>query len=214
MRTPVRRLDLWIGIALAALYGVGVVLHLLPATSTMVQGLTPGVLLLTAALTCVPLFRDGAGPIFVWIAASFLVGFLLEVIGVATGVIFGSYAYGEVLGVKLMSVPVVIGLNWAFVILGATALATRVTKNPVLAAVFAGALTTGFDWVMEPVAVATGYWRWSAEMIPLRNYIAWFVISGVLSFALASQKRKPTTWVPAIAFLLQLAFFFALRMTL
>jgi Protein of unknown function (DUF422). len=37
-------------------------------------------------------------------------GMLSEIIGVNTGLIFGSYTYGNSLGIKLMNVPIV---NWS-----------------------------------------------------------------------------------------------------
>jgi bisanhydrobacterioruberin hydratase len=209
-----KRLDTVVCIVLALLYGFGVTFHRVPATAAMVQGLTPWVLLLTAALTCVSLAREHAGFAFVWVAGAFLAGYVLEVVGVATGAIFGAYGYGDVLGVKLLGVPLVIGINWAFVILGATTLCARFLRIPALAALASGVLTTGFDWVMEPVAVRMGYWHWDGGAIPARNYVAWFVISGALSFVLVSRKRAIRSWVPMVAFILQLGFFLALRVTL
>jgi putative membrane protein len=37
-----------------------------------------------------------------------------------------------------------------------------------------------FDWLMEPVAVSLGFWRWTGNVIPSFNYICWFVISVIL----------------------------------
>ena len=35
-----------------------------------------------------------------------LIGFVIEVIGVKTGYVFGSYSYGDSLGFKILEVPV------------------------------------------------------------------------------------------------------------
>ena len=45
---------------------------------------------------------------------AFSIGFLVEVIGVNYGIIFGNYTYGKVLGFKVLNVPLMIGVNWFF----------------------------------------------------------------------------------------------------
>ena len=42
----------------------------------------------------------------------FSIGMIAEILGVNYGLIFGKYDYGENLGLKLLGVPVLIGLNW------------------------------------------------------------------------------------------------------
>jgi len=46
----------------------------------------------------------------------YLFFFFIEVLGVKTGKIFGSYFYGKSLGFKIFETPVIIGLNWIFLI--------------------------------------------------------------------------------------------------
>ena len=43
---------------------------------------------------------------------AFILGMLVEILGVNYGLIFGSYSYGENLGVKIFGVPILIGANW------------------------------------------------------------------------------------------------------
>jgi putative membrane protein len=52
----------------------------------------------------------------------------LEVVGVKTGLIFGEYKYGSTLGIKLFEVPLIIGFNWVFVILGSISISRLITK--------------------------------------------------------------------------------------
>jgi len=47
----------------------------------------------------------------------FLIGFSVEGIGVATGVLSGSYSYGSAFGFKLFKTPIMIGVNWLFLAL-------------------------------------------------------------------------------------------------
>jgi hypothetical protein len=47
-----------------------------------------------------------------------------------------------------------------------------------------------FDIIMEPVAIALDFWRWPMDIVPLQNYIAWFVL-GIDSLYFAARLMKP-----------------------
>lgn len=208
---PVSRVDRALCIGLAVFFAVGVIGHLLPDTRPLMLGLTPLALLLTAGVVAIPLVEERRGAVALWAGAAFLFGFALEAVGVATGLVFGAYSYGSVLGPKLLGVPLVIGLNWPLVILGAVAFAARFLRNPLAAAAAAGVFTAGFDWVLEPFAVSAGYWTWRAGEIPLQNYIAWFLIAALLAWIFTSKKLSVRSPVPSIAVGVQLVFFSLLR---
>lgn len=129
-----------------------------------------------------------------------LVGFLAEVIGVHTGFLFGNYHYLQVLGPKLVQVPIIIAINW-FVIIYCCGIATHTVlkktieklvdktdnisqKAKAISVIIDGAaLAVFFDWIMEPVAVQLKFWVWHGNgTIPVYNYICWFVISIALLF--------------------------------
>ena len=197
---------------LAAFFLVGFAGHLSPATRPLMLGLTPFALLVTAWIVAVPVVSERRVQVAVWAGAAFVAGFVVEAVGVATGLVFGNYSYGTVLGPKLLGVPLLIGLNWPLVILGAVIFTVRFVRHPVAAALIAGALTAGFDWVLEPFAVSAGYWTWQAGSIPVRNYIAWFLVSTILAFVFTSRKFFVRSPIPSIAVAIQVAFFFALRL--
>ena len=46
----------------------------------------------------------------------YLLGFGVELLGVNTGLIFGNYNYGDGLGFKVLGTPLMIGVNWLFLI--------------------------------------------------------------------------------------------------
>ena len=46
----------------------------------------------------------------------FLFGFFIEVIGVKTQAVFGTYNYGKTLGFKVFDVPLMMGFNWLLLI--------------------------------------------------------------------------------------------------
>jgi len=205
------RLEWALAGTLGVFFAVGFAGHLIPATRPLMHGLTPFALLFTAGVVAVPLVGERAAGAALWALAAYAVGFAFEAVGVATGLIFGPYSYGTVLGPKLFEVPLIIGLNWALVILGSVSLTTRFIRQPVAAAAVAGALTAVFDWVLEPVAISSGYWTWSTSAIPLRNYVAWFLIAALLAFLYAWRKVSVRSPLPSVALAVQLVFFALLR---
>ena len=55
-------------------------------------------------------------PLSIFLLLCFFTGFLVELAGVQTGLIFGEYQYGEVLGWKIWGTPLIIGINWAMLV--------------------------------------------------------------------------------------------------
>ncbi len=114
---------------------------------------------------------------FGFVFASFFIGFLVEWIGVNTHILFGNYEYGKVLGLQYGNVPLLIGVNW-FIIIYCTGIVTGKLYNKInaklegvqanikpavqfVSLVIDGALlATFFDFIIEPVAVKLGYWKW------------------------------------------------------
>ncbi len=114
----------------------------------------------------------------------FITGVGTEIIGVNTGVLFGTYKYGDFFGFKLFHVPVLIGINWFCIVYCCFILAFNFLKSHryafLLIPSFTAVLTTTFDWIMEPAAVALNFWTWEGGVIPLLNYASWFMITFVL----------------------------------
>ena len=123
-------------------------------------------------------------------------GITVEIIGVNTKLLFGDYSYGNVLGIKVKNVPLIIGINWFIIIYcSGVSIYTLLTKaikkiaaktaTPPMALKAVSVIVDGatlalfFDWLMEPVAVQLGYWKWAGE-IPFYNYLCWFIIAMVL----------------------------------
>ncbi len=176
---------------IALFYLVGIAGHQLPVTRPLMLLLTPYVLLGCGLAVFLPLAR-GNRRLLLWSAAVFAVTFILEAAGVATGVVFGSYVYGEVLGLRLLEVPLIIGFNWLLVLIGAVEIARRVVRIPVLPAFAAGGIAVLYDLLLEPVAIRYGYWAWEGVAVPLRNYAAWFLIAlaaGLLARAMGVRTR-------------------------
>jgi uncharacterized membrane protein len=116
-----------------------------------------------------------------------VISFTSEVIGVATGLIFGAYHYTDLLGPKLLGVPPIIQIGYlatgyASVMMGRIILSLLrpVTGRAILAASLAGAfIMVSWDVAMDPYqSTVTGDWIWRDGGgyfgVPLHNYAGWF----------------------------------------
>ena len=148
--------------------------------------------------------------LFLFIA--FCIGFSAEVIGVKTGILFGDYCYGTNLGYKFSGVPIVIGLLWGVLAVGS---ASFVAQFPILkkqAPFVAALLMLGVDYIMEPVAIASGFWSWNGAAVPLWNYICWFGIAWILQIILKRGMFLESNKVFNLVFLLIILFFSLLNL--
>lgn len=115
-----------------------------------------------------------------WFIAAGMIGFAMEAIGTSTGMIFGEYSYGETLGVKLFQVPLMIGVNWSFLVFSTAALVHGFSLPAWLKAAMAASIMVVYDLLLEPVAIRFDFWHWAGGSIPLQNYLAWWIIAFVL----------------------------------
>jgi bisanhydrobacterioruberin hydratase len=109
---------------------------------------------------------------------TFLWGFLVELIGVNTGLIFGHYQYDFALGLEIFNTPPVIGINWvltSYCLAISTNHLLGESKNWILKAFIATLGMVVLDFFIEPVATKTGMWHWENNVIPLKNYVGWFL---------------------------------------
>jgi len=165
---------------LVIIYLVGVVAHLYDKTLPMMLTMTPFTLLIGAALIIYSEVRKRK-EFLVWFFFSYAITFTIEVIGVKSKLVFGDYYYSKVLGVSLFDVPLIIGVNWVIIVLGAISVASKMFKNKIYAVILSGIIATLFDILLEPIAVKLGYWSWSNNTIPLQNYLAWYIIALAIS---------------------------------
>jgi putative membrane protein len=140
-------------------------------------------------------WMDWEGRHWTWIAA-IVGGLLVEIIGVQTGVLFGAYAYGDILGVKLAGVPLILGALWWMSLLGFGYWSDRILErwlkvknkalNLIVRAFVAASLMTALDGLIEPVAIRAGWWAWEAVDVPWSNYATWWIVA--FAFHLLPQK--------------------------
>ena len=199
---------------LVVTYSVGVVGLSQPQWRGLFLTLTPVQLLLTTALALATQRAQVPRPAqALWAAAIAGAGWLLEVVGVHTGVLFGHYTYGSPFSVQVLSVPLLIGINWLLLVACSSALALRLSTQPTVATLLAASIMTALDWLMEPVAQALGFWYWQDGLIPLQNYIMWWVASAMLC-GLYIRFLRPTNTLAPWVLVCQFSFFLLLRLIL
>lgn len=212
MRTLLQRLDPRHGILLVLILHVVGLLALASPLAPWVVALTPMNLLLTAAAMAVFSKLDRRTVLFAFVVGA--LGYFVEVLGVWTGRVFGEYAYGDVLGFKLLNVPVLIGLNWSMLVFAIGVPLSR-TSLPVWAKVLVGSIAmVALDLLIEPVAIHLGFWNWAQGTIPLQNYLAWGLVSAVfftLFFLLPLRRENPVARYVLAA---QVLFFAGLNLVL
>ena len=217
MLTRLSNTQLATGIALL-FHGVGLA-GIFTETDWIIRA-TPFNLLLSAAiLIWTAPQRSTAFWIFLFLCYG--IGMMTEIIGVNTGLLFGNYYYGELLGVKLLKVPLVIGVNWFIVqyCSGHTLLFLQEKFLPGLQGskkkwslvIDSALLAVTFDWLIEPVAVKLGYWTWIGGTIPSLNYISWLIISFLLMLFFGKTAQGKPNQFAVHLLMIQVLFFLILR---
>ncbi len=195
------------------------------------QVTTDGLLFVLNGLVLYAIYRANQDKrLFVWLAIAYAFTFIMEALGVATGAIFGEYAYGPTMWFQWLGVPFVIALNWCVLTLACNEVIIRLFSRKteteagqsniayrishIAYPALAGVLTAGYDILIEPVAISLDYWQWAAGDIPLQNYLAWAAIAFLISLPLYVFRIRFRSPVLLVYFLAQLFFFVVLNFML
>lgn len=197
---------------LCILYSVGILGIILPLHEQFIL-LTPVNLLVSLAIVLVfhPLWTR---EMIRFLGLSYVIGFLAELIGVQTGLLFGDYEYGYVLGPKIWGTPLMIGVNWILLSYCAGVSTNHLFPNGkfLLKAGLAALALVALDVLIEPVAMAYDFWNWEDDRVPLRNYIGWFVVAFLLQLLFQYWMSMVHNKVAVALLLLQVLFFLILNM--
>lgn len=197
------------GWILAVVYLVGVVGFILPQTSGLMQKL----IWVNILFSMVVLFSFHKKWTKEFVFAALLIGisgFLIEVIGVKTGLIFGYYQYGYTLGYLLWDTPLMMMVTWLTTVYTSRQIAEMIAKDPFFISVLASALMVLLDFFIEPFAIRYGMWAWNSGYVPIHNYIGWFLCGLILQYLFIKAVKFPTNKLSLPVYLIQLAFFIAL----
>ncbi|MDO8898630.1 MAG: carotenoid biosynthesis protein, partial [Bacteroidales bacterium] len=160
---------------LTVIYMVGIVTTLLGHSDALME-LTPYNLVFATGLILYN--AEGMNRVYLrWFFLIAIAGYLIELLGIITGIIFGIYAYGEGLGIKLFDVPLIIGINWAVLVFSTAAILNKLKLPIWLKSAIAATMMVAYDILLEPVAIRFDFWNWEGGSIPLQNYIAWWLIA-------------------------------------
>lgn len=203
----------YVVIFLIIIYAVGFVGLSMSAYREMFQDLTPVNLLLSAVLLFLFHQTYNIKHILAFLIV-FTGGYLVEVAGVQTGIIFGNYHYGDSLGLKIMNTPVIIGINWLMLIYMTYSITEKMQLKPFAQVVLAAFMMVAYDLLLEPVAVQLDFWNWGGIGIPLQNYLAWWIISAVFITIWRVMKIKAANTVASGLFIIQFIFFLTLNFSL
>lgn len=197
-------------IAIAAFFLLaGVVQYALGLT--YVLNLTPVVIGVLAALTV--WFWDAPAKNRVYLATTAIfIGMIAEIIGVNSCAIFGNYSYGPLLGLKIFGVPFLIGITWLLVTLSAWQIVSFSNLGKFAKIIIASGLVVMFDLVLEQFATAYSLWAWQDAVIPLKNYITWFLVGAIIiaCYAYFAKQKLPSIFGASMLPLMALFFWLML----
>lgn len=140
----------------------------------------------------------------------FLWGYFIELVGVKTQLIFGTYNYGGSLGIKLLDIPIIIGINWVIMVGCTAAIATLLPLNNFAKATVASILMVGLDIIIEPFAIKYDLWHWANETVPLQNYLGWFICGLLMQLLFFRLKIEKENIVGIWLYITQIIFFLIL----
>jgi putative membrane protein len=150
--------------------------------------------LLIALPSAIALFRYlGPSRASLSLLALSILAYAIESIGVATGLPYGSFSYGDALGPRLAGlVPYLLPISYTPLVVGAVAAAWG-SRPPLLHVIYATLLLVWMDAVLDPGAASLGFWVWPQGAVyygvPLSNYAGW-LFSGALATALLLATGK------------------------
>lgn len=195
-------------------YVVGTLGMLIPLTSSFFKTLTPYSLLLCFGYLAY--FDQNKKNIKAYIvfAIIFLIGFLVEMVGVNTGYIFGHYTYQETLGYSIYNTPVIIGLNWVFLIYTTASVLEQYKIPAILKIILASLMMVIYDLILEQVAPKMKMWYWEDSIVPLRNYGVWFLLAIIFHSLIVIFKVNTKNPLSIIVLVSQFIFFIFLALFL
>ena len=192
---------------LILIYAAGLVGMHIPATRQLFTSLVPLTLWFTGFI-CVLYFPNPSRNAYIMLFALACTGWLVEVVGVKTGMIFGSYAYGKTLGFQVLRAPLTIGINWVILLLATQAVVAEWNIGGKIGKAALGAgLMTALDLFIEPVAMYFDFWQWAGNQVPIQNFGAWWTISFFFHWVYLSTDLPTKSSLFRLIAVLQFAFF-------
>ena len=146
------------------------------------------------------------------LVAVVLVGLFAEVCGIYLGVPFGKYEYTTawwpVVELPLRrNFPLQLPFAWVTIVGSATLISSIKTTSRTSVVIASALIASICDLAMEPVMTGQlGYWHWNEAgplpgHAPTMNFVGWFLVSAIASFALTQKPVEIRNVGPAITVL-------------
>ncbi|MEI8085438.1 MAG: carotenoid biosynthesis protein [Paludibacter sp.] len=187
-------------------YIVGLILFTVPFTRELFISITSFTLLLVIGI--VFFFHKQWNKKTIWVfGVIILLSFLLEMVGVSTGKPFGNYHYDNGLGLKILNTPIIIGLNWLFLVYASQSIASKISKNSILKVFIGSLLMVIYDILMEWAAPIMNMWYFASTYPPLANFVTWFLAAITFHTLLVTRKINVESITARSLFWIQMIFF-------
>jgi len=201
---------IWVKAFLVVFYSVGVIGLLWPLSHPLFIKLIPIALLLSMGLVLL-FHEDTFGPkTIVVFTLIYLSSFIIEAVGVHTGIIFGHYNYGDGLGLKVFDTPLIIGLNWLLLVYTTASVVDRLRLPGVPRVIMAALGMVVYDVILEQMAPALDMWYWLGDVIPFQNYLSWFVLAIIFHALFKLLHIKTSNRLAPTVLICQFLFFLVL----
>jgi len=201
-------------ILLVIFYTVGILGMAFGATREFFIKLTPLALLLSLLVVVLSHRPDDLVREIILFMAIFTAGFLIEAAGVNTGRVFGSYSYGKGLGIKLLETPLLIGINWVFLVWCTAVISERFKIHAIFRIIISSVIMVLYDVLMEQVAPLMDMWKFDGGTPPLRNYTSWFLLAVIFHSLVRLAGIKPVNRIAPFVLYVQAGFFVILLIIL
>lgn len=109
--------------------------------------------------------------------------YIIEFVGLKTGLPYGEFTYLETLGPVVYGVPIGLPIFFIPLVLNAYLLGTLLKLERWRKLFFALIMVIGIDLVLDPAAVALGIWSYGGGFfygVPVSNFLGW-VLSGSIA---------------------------------
>lgn len=204
------RAELKISLLVFIVYAVGIAGITIPLTGEFFVSLIPVVLVLSLSVSLAFHRQSWDLKTIALFSGIIFFSWVIEAAGVKTGIIFGNYTYGPALGPKLLETPLLIGLNWLFLIYGTAGITETLPISKPGKVLSASLVMVVYDLILERVAPLLGMWQFEGGIVPTGNYVAWLLVAGFFHSILRASGIKISNRVAPVILGIQLIFFLAL----
>ncbi|MCD7973352.1 MAG: carotenoid biosynthesis protein [Candidatus Azobacteroides sp.] len=196
----------WKSTPFASFYLVGLGLFILPFTRPLFISITALSLLLVIGVILY-YHRNWNKQTVLFFLFIIISSFFFEMAGIRTGKIFGDYMYDRALGIKINGTPLIIGLNWLYLIYATHDIVSRKFSKPVSRILTGALLMVFYDLFLEWVAPYMEMWHFTTGYPPPENFVAWFLASVVFHSGFEILHIQSNNILARGAFGIQLVFF-------